>query len=129
MSRAAFETLWHTHPERFDRKRTSLGRHLFSKLAAALPQNLASLSVADLGCGKGEISLLCQSRGATIDAVDIADNALKHLENQPAINPLRQALPHTTLRDQHYDIVCCIDLIATLSKKDNRLSLSEIPRI
>jgi ubiquinone/menaquinone biosynthesis C-methylase UbiE len=66
-----------------------------------------------------------------VDAVDIAENALKELKKHEmtCIQAIHDAMPDSTLQDHSYDIVLCMEIIAELTKDDYRLFFSELARL
>lgn len=130
---ALFERMWLLNPEKFDPMRNARERERMSrtwKLIQALPDE-KSKKVVDVGCGWGVISRKLRDAGASVDAVDIANNALKLLRSNRGekIETIQEALPITRLPDDTYDLVVCTDVIAELNPEDFRLAFAELSRI
>jgi len=84
----------------------------------------------DLGCGDGLFAEILEDAGATVDAVDVSENALKLIVSKAGrIHPKQDRMPKTKLADDAYDIVAALDLIAELPQKDHRLFFLELARL
>lgn len=132
-AKARFEREWLLYPESFDPGRNAIERERIDrtwKLIKPLME-VPELQAADLGFGWGVLTRKMQGRGGLVDAVDIAENALKHFTaREPcAVNLSCDGLPRSSLADDRYDLVVCTDLIAELETNDQRLLISELYRI
>ncbi len=127
------ERLWLQDPEQFNPERDCIQRERITKTLEVLTStvDLKGKSVADLGCGAGVLSRLIRDKGATVDAVDIAGNALACLKmgEMERIRPIQDALPSTSLADEFYDVVVCTEVIGFLPQKTHRLFFSELSRV
>lgn len=91
--------------------------------------------VVDLGCGSGKLTLALQGAGARVDAVDLSNLALRHVERQQAlaaahkINVIRAYVPYTELEDATYDLVLCSGLMGDLSSEEQRVLIAEMYRL
>lgn len=130
---AKFERLWLLHPEQFDPLRNCMERERLERTWQLLMDytSLKDKQTADLGCGRGIFSRRMRDAGAQVKAVDIAENALKTLQKEEIehIHPQQDALPNTSLPDQHYDVVVCTEVIAHLYPDDYRLFFAELARV
>lgn len=130
---AICERLWLQNPEQFNPLRNAMERERLDRTWAALQAyfNLAQTKVADIGCGNGVFSRRMRDAGAEIEAVDIAENALKHLKQHDLhhIHPKRDGLPYTMLPDQAYNLIVCTEVIGFLNPQDHRLFFSELARL
>ena len=130
---AKFERLWLLDPEQFDPLRNCMERLRLERSEALILKMtaLAGKKVVDLGCGAGVFACQLRAAGATVDAVDIAENALKRLRDKKVdgIRTIQDAMPDTTLADGSYDLVVCTELIAELPSDDYRLFFSELCRL
>ncbi len=131
--RAHYERLWLHNPEQFspdnsfmETERLARTQHFLKPYLDAPEQR-----IVDLGCGWGTLALSIAKKGAYVDALDIANNAIRRLKpDLPDTMQLHcQALPHTTLEDRAYDVVICCDVIADLDRMDRRLLVAELQRL
>lgn len=127
---AKFNRLWLINPEQFDPMRNSMEKIRIERTVSLFP-DLKGKRAADLGCGSGVLSRLIRDHGASVDAVDVATNALKELEksNCSGITPLQDYVPRTKLSDDTYDLVIAAELVAYLPVDEYRLFMSELARI
>jgi ubiquinone/menaquinone biosynthesis C-methylase UbiE len=131
--KARADRQWLLHPEVFNPDYSVIERervHRTWKLIKPLLEEPEQV-VADLGLGWGTLARKIRERGASVDAVDVSENALKNFRAQGPcdIRLSCEALPHTSLPDDHYDIVVCADVIADLEGHDQRLLVSELYRL
>ena len=128
---AYFERLWLVDEEQFNPENNCMGRLRVERTIELMHDYLSPETkiVSDLGCGYGTLSKHLRDKGAKVDAIDIAKNALKHVENEENITPLQEYVPYTHLEDDHYDLVLSTELIAYLPKEDYRLYFSELSRL
>lgn len=130
---AKFERLWLLNPEQFNPLRNCMQRERLERTWNLLTQNteLQAKNIVDLGCGSGVFSRRMRDGGGIVEAVDIAENALKYFEkyDRHPIETKRDAIPETKLLDENYDIVSAMELIAELPAEDYRLFFAEIARI
>lgn len=131
--RAKFERLWLINPEKFNPKRNCLERERIKRTWELLTSysNPYGKKIADIGCGTGIFSIQLAKAGASVDAIDIAENALKKLKNEcdSNIHLKCDAMPNTNLQDQNYDIIICTELIAEMPRNDYRLFFAELSRL
>lgn len=131
--RAVMERMWRRDPEQFNPLRNCSQKERIEKTLHEIRAHLSlqGKQVADLGCGSGHLSRLLRDQGAHVDAVDIASQALLRLKehNTDQITPIQDCLPTTKLKDDHYDLVVCTEVIAYLHPKDYRLLMSELSRV
>lgn len=115
---AKFERLWLTDPERFNPLRNCMERERLERTWLLLTRHviLANQPVVDLGCAAGVFSRRLRDAGTQVEAVDIAENALKRFREAGAerIQLQQDAMPVTHLTDQKYHVVVCTELIAEL---------------
>ncbi|MBA3722021.1 MAG: class I SAM-dependent methyltransferase [Parachlamydiaceae bacterium] len=132
-SQARFERLWLLDPEQFNPLRNCMQRERLDRTWNLLVAhiNLKNKNFADIGCAAGVFSRRIRDAGAKVDAVDIAENALKHLKENDCnnITPRHDAMPNTSLPDSSYDCVVCTEVIAELSHQDFRLFFAELARL
>lgn len=130
---AKMERLWNQNPEQFNPERDCIERQRIEETIGTLKKkiDLKGKFVVDLGCGAGVISLIVRDEGASVDAVDIAGNALNRLKmhEMKGINPIQDCLPSTSLGDDTYDVVICTNVIGYLPQETYRLFFSELSRI
>lgn len=130
---AKFERLWLIDPERFNPLRNCMQRNRLERTWQLVTQHadIAGKQVADIGCGAGIFSRRLRDAGAHVEAVDIAENALKHFKEKDAehIQLKQSAMPATTLPDHAYDLIVCTELIAELPPEDYRLFFAELSRL
>ena len=83
------------------------------ELAEALPATLSDLSVLELGCGLGVPSLLAAARGATVTAIDWAEEAIPLLRSNARRNGLELTAIHADWRTfaGSFDLVLGADLL------------------
>lgn len=95
-----------------------------------LSVNPLEKKACDLGAGAGAFSLWLEEKGAAVDAVDIAMNALQKIKPlHGKVRIVQDFVPATLLEDSSYDIVAALDLIAEMPEKDYRLFFMEIARL
>jgi predicted nicotinamide N-methyase len=85
-------------------------------LAEALPE-VAGLRVVELGCGLGVPSLVAAAAGATVTAVDWADDAIGLLRRNAAANGLELRAERRDWRepwDERFDLVIAADVLYEL---------------
>ncbi|MEM1282549.1 MAG: class I SAM-dependent methyltransferase [Chlamydiota bacterium] len=132
-AQANFDRLWLQEPERFDVTRSARERTRVQRTIQLLKDVISpkEKTVADIGCGSGVISKKLRDEGATVDAVDVSQNALKELQtkNFEGIHPIHDYMPNTNLKDSHYDIVLATELIADIPPDQYRIFFSELARV
>lgn len=132
-AQATFDRLWKVDPLHLDPTRNVMERERISRSFNLLHSKIAleGKKIADLGCGKGDFAYLLAEKGALVDAVDISGLALKMLKERGSKNILtfQEYVPSTTLKDNAYEAVVCLDLIAYLQPDEYRLLFSELARL
>lgn len=130
-AQAKFERLWLLNPQKFNPLRNCLERERIDRTWRLIRQSgeLHQKLTTDLGCGFGVIAQKLSEKGARVDAIDVASNALKHVPVSSNINPLQDYVPKTKLVDSAYDWVISTDLIALLPIQEHRLYFSELARL
>lgn len=132
-AKAKFERLWLLDPEQFNPMRNALQRERLNRTWTLMREyfSAANLIIADLGCGGGDLSAKLAEEGAHVDAIDIANNALKVLQtkNIQNITGSQDYVPNTMLKDEAYDVVISTEVIAFLHPDQYRLFTSELARI
>ena len=130
---AKFERLWLREPERFNPLRNCMQKERLERTWNIIPADysLTDKRAVDLGCGAGFFTRRLRDAGASVDAVDIAENALKYfaLYDNIRIHTRQDAVPTTKLDDDEYDLVVCTELIAELPPDDYRLCFAELSRL
>jgi 2-polyprenyl-3-methyl-5-hydroxy-6-metoxy-1,4-benzoquinol methylase len=130
---AKFERLWLIDSERFNPLRNCLQKERLERTWQLLTNhvNLNGKRTADIGCGAGDFSRRMRDAGGDVEAVDIAENALKRFKEvcSDRIQLKQDAMPTTTLPDHAYDVIICTELIAELSHDDYRLFFAELSRM
>lgn len=130
---ARYERLWLVDPAQFNPLRNCMQRERLERTWTLIEQciDLNGKHVVDLGCGSGTFSRRMRDAGAQVDAVDIAQNALKHFLELDShhIHTRQDSMPETKLSDESYDLVAAMELIAELPPDDHRLFFAELARI
>lgn len=130
---AKFERMWLINPEQFNPLRNCMERERIERTWELLVRHtsLEEKQTADIGCGEGLLSRRLRDAGAHVEAVDIAENALKHLKEKDhhRIHTKQEALPNTSLPDNAYDVIVCTEVIADLNRDDYRLFFAELSRL
>lgn len=128
---AYFERLWLIDKDQFNPETNCMGRMRIERTLELIHNYLSPESkiVCDLGCGFGIFSKHLRDKGAVVDAVDIAKNALENVSHENNITPYQAYVPYTQLNDDHYDLVISTELIAFLPNEDFRLYFSEMSRL
>jgi 2-polyprenyl-3-methyl-5-hydroxy-6-metoxy-1,4-benzoquinol methylase len=131
---AKFERLWLIDPERFNPLRNCMERERLERTWQLLTKHVALTdqpAVGDIGCAAGIFSRRLRDAGAQVEAVDIAENALKKFKEVDAerIQLKQEAMPETHLSDQGYKVIICTELIAELPREDYRLFFAELSRL
>lgn len=124
---AKFERAWLVDPQQFNPNRSARTQVENERLLEALPL-MPGKKALDLGCGFGKVAEALQKGGMIVDAVDIANNALKRLQ-LPQVNLIQTRFPYTKLSDNTYSLIVASNLIAEIPEKTRRLALSEISRL
>ncbi len=131
--RAKLERLWLKDPEQFNPLRNCMERERLKRTWDILIENhsINETMVADIGCGSGVFSRRMAEHGAHVEAVDIAENALRELRKHSLerIQSRREAMPATTLPDKFFDLIICTELIAWLPREKFRIFFAELSRI
>ncbi|MBA3958349.1 MAG: class I SAM-dependent methyltransferase [Parachlamydiaceae bacterium] len=130
-ARAKFERLWLVDPEQFNPNRNAIERERVTRTLNIMQPvfNPKDKKIVDLGCGSGVFTNYLADRGASVDAVDIASNALKTIQPKANINLIQDYVPHTKLKDEAYDVVLGTEIIAYLHADLYRLFFSELARL
>ncbi len=145
-AQAIFERQWLIDPEQFNPLNNSMGQLRMARTKSLIKEfvDLPGKQAADLGCGWGVLAHFLQAEGATVTAVDIAENALKLLRDKEEgsqtpdqsgkfpFEPMQirqEALPATGLKEDTYDLVVCTDVIAEIDQHDYRLLIAELSHI
>lgn len=130
---AKFDRLWLSDKEQFDPYRNSLEKERLQRTWSLLQRHIdpAGKTAVDLGCGYGALATKLSQQGATVHAVDVSNNALKHLKQPDGIpiKLIQACMPKTVLADDFYDIVLSTELIAYLPPKEERLYFAELSRV
>jgi len=130
---AKFERAWLIDPEQFNPLKNCLQKERLARSLALLSSHvdLRNKKITDIGCGSGVFTRLLRDKGAEIDAVDIATNALKKFADfdQTHIQTKQATMPDTRLSDDYYDVVVSLDLIAELPPQEYRLFFAELARV
>ena len=130
---AKFERLWLINPEHFNPLSNCMERERLERTWQLLIKhmNVVHKHIVDIGCGAGVFSRRLRDGGAQVEAVDIAENALKNFKEIGAdhIQLKQDAMPMTSLPDHAYDGIICTDLIAELPREDYRLFFAELSRL
>lgn len=132
-AQARFDRLWKTDPQHLDPHRNVLEQERLDRSLNLLlsKTSLKNKKGVDLGCGKGDFTFSLEKEGAEMDAVDISAVALKLLKEKGGknITTFQEYVPNTTLKDNDYDLVVCLELIAYLPSDEYRLLFSELARL
>lgn len=131
---AQFERLWLIDPERFNPLRNCMEKERLERTWQLLTAHvhLKDKKVADIGCGAGIFSRRLSEAKAQLDAIDIAENALKHVKENKGtehIQTKQESMPTTRLPEHTYDVIVCTELIAELPSSDYRLFFAELSRL
>lgn len=140
-TRAFWDRLWLTDPAKAKNASEPVQGELEKQRLQSIGAILESIQpftdkrVVDLGCGAGTFCLGLQALGAKVDAVDVSNIALQHLEKQQMKNALhclralRAYVPYTELEEGVYDLVLCTSLIADLAAEEQRVLINECYRL
>jgi 2-polyprenyl-3-methyl-5-hydroxy-6-metoxy-1,4-benzoquinol methylase len=130
---AKFERLWLVNPAQFNPLRNCMQRERLERTWKLLTQHVQvkDKKIADIGCAAGVFSRRMRDGGAYIEAIDIAENALKFLRQEDMLHmqAKQEAMPTTSLLDHNYDIVVCTEVLAELDREDYRLFFAELARL
>lgn len=130
---ANYERLWLIHPQQFHPFRNCMEAERIERTWQLIQEqtSLSEKSVVDLGCGEGTLARRLDKSGATVQAVDIASNALKRVKSdeENTIKTIQDVLPETSLPDSSYDIVISTEVIGELDKAEHRLFFAELSRL
>ncbi len=81
----------------------------------------------DIGAGNGRNSLYLAENGWAVDALDIDENALRHIDE---VSRKKSLLVHTILQDfmrhetpRQYDVILCLMTLHFLSQQDIKLAI------
>lgn len=130
---ATLERLWLVDPEQFNPNRDCMQRDRIKRTVDTISEyvQMKGKRVADLGCGQGDLSRIFRDKGAVVDALDAAGNALQRLKSGDMrdITAIQDCLPFTSLKDDAYDLVVCTEVIGYLKPVEYRLLISELSRV
>lgn len=130
---AKFERLWLLDPQQFNPMRNCMQKERIERTWTLLRSffDPSGKKIVDIGCGEGFFTRRLRDNGAQMVAVDIAENALKRLRTHDMreIRAQQEAMPQTSLADDFYDLVVCMEVIANLEKEDYRLFFAELSRV
>lgn len=130
---AKYERIWLLKPEQCDSTRNCMERERLERTYHLIQDyfHIAGKRIVDLGCGDGKLAKRLRNEDGIVQAVDIASNALKCLQQDHAegIEVIQAALPETSLPDNGYDLVISTDVIAELNVSDHRLFFAELARL
>lgn len=78
---AKFERLWLLNPEQFNPLHNCMQKERLTRSLTLLTKHkeIKNLQIADIGCGTGVFSRRMRDAGGSVEAIDIAENALKIL--------------------------------------------------
>lgn len=132
VQRARWERYWLREPkEKLDPLLTAFGRSRVKRSLDLLNKWVPfqkPAQVGDLGCGSGAFSKALKESGLEVVAIDVASNALKHLEKSGIVTH-RECLPYLKLAEHLFDITLCTDVVAEIEPSLHRLFVSEIARV
>lgn len=130
---AKCERMWLIDPEKFNPYRNCIEKERLERTWRFITQHfdIVNKQTADIGCGSGVFSRRLRDGGARVEAIDIAENALKKFRQEDAhhIHLKQDAMPETGLPDLFFDLVLCLEIIAELPKEDHRLFFAEAARL
>lgn len=130
---AKWERQWLLDPGQFDPLRNCMERERVERTWQLLTKHtpLAGLTTVDIGCGSGFLSRRLRDAGAKVEAIDIAENALKKCREMASenISFKQQTMPMTLLPDDGYQVVVCTDVIGDVPPDDYRLFFAELSRL
>lgn len=132
-AQARFERLWLVDPGMFDPMRDCVGRERIARTLKLVKDHLQldHKKVADLGFGSAVLTKDFVDQGASVDAVDIANQPITKLKKLDLkdVKVLQDYVPHTRLEDSSYDLVSATEIIADLPPQEYRLFFSELGRL
>lgn len=130
-TQARFEREWHVNPTQFNPNRNVKEQERIRRTLNFLNKQMSmdGISVADLGCGMGNLTKAIRDQGAFVDAVDVAKQPLDHLKNEDKLRTFRSCVPNTLLEDSGYDLVVSTELIGDISVREHRLFFNELARL
>lgn len=132
-AQAIADRIWLQNPQAFDPKRNAMERLRLERTLELVTEtiDLKGKRACDLGCGQGDFTRALRDQGAEVDAVDISPLALKALQqgDMTRIKAYQDYVPMTTLKDNAYTLVACLELIADLRHDEHRLLFSELARL
>lgn len=131
---AKYERLWLIDPERFNPLRNCMEQERIERTWRLLTKHVTLNKhphVVDIGCAAGVFSRRLRDAGAQVQAVDIAENALKKFRELGAeqIELQQEAMPDTHLPDQSFQAIVCTELIAEVPQEEYRLFFAELARL
>lgn len=127
------ERMWLQNPAQFNPERDCIQRQRLERTLNIINQclELQGRKGVDLGCGSGVFTRKLRDSGASLDAVDVASQALNLFRetNCNHIKLIQDCLPRTRLNDSDYDLVVCTEVIGFLNPKEYRLLFAELSRL
>lgn len=95
-------------------------------LRSVHPEGAVRPRILDVGAGTGSTTVALASLGS-VDALEMAPDALQHLRRRAQVNVLVGELPHLDLPSGSYEIVTALDVLEHV--EDDRGALEEITRV
>ncbi|MRJ02230.1 MAG: class I SAM-dependent methyltransferase [Epsilonproteobacteria bacterium] len=65
----------------------------------------------DLACGMGQNAIFLEEQGFSVDAIDIAEEGLRHLEGREGIRSICADLTSYQLPRESYDLIFCANFL------------------
>jgi ubiquinone/menaquinone biosynthesis C-methylase UbiE len=102
---------------------SEMERERVTETLAAIPREVAS--VLDVGCGDGRLTNRLVERHERVVGVDIAPEALRHVDAETHVAPVTE-LPFA---DRSFDLVLCTEVLEHLEDRELARALGELSRV
>lgn len=106
-----------------------VGMRRISEVLLGLPlKNRGSLMILDAGCGTGGMIIVLQDHGQ-VYGIDSSLEAIKYCQKRGLINVSQSSVEKIPFKDNHFDLVICLDVLYHQWVKNDLFTLKEFYRV